>query len=230
MHAVGLTLFGLTAASVAVACRLRARAHRLRAAAPARRTEARLSHQRHRGLLFAFNLAGKEFGRQSVNAPNLLTTTRPCVPLVGAKVRIQTMLIFGVGRRSCSCSSTAWLCDQARQGVRAVAQDADTASLMGVNVNRVIVLTFIVGGLLAGAGGFLYAQVGAAYEMGTVPASRHSRRPSSAASATSAARCSAACCSAWSRSYEVADRAALRGVDGFLILVLVLLFRPGAAR
>ena len=36
------------------------------------------------------------------------------------------------------------------KAIRAVAQDADTASLMGINVSMVIVLTFIVGGLLAG--------------------------------------------------------------------------------
>ena len=42
------------------------------------------------------------------------------------------------------------------RGIRAVAQDADTARLMGVNVNRVIVITFLVGGLMAGGAAFLY--------------------------------------------------------------------------
>jgi branched-chain amino acid transport system permease protein len=36
------------------------------------------------------------------------------------------------------------------RGIRAVAQDANTAALMGVNKNRVILLVFLLGGLMAG--------------------------------------------------------------------------------
>jgi branched-chain amino acid transport system permease protein len=42
------------------------------------------------------------------------------------------------------------------KGIRAVAQDPETASLMGVNVDRIIVITFLVGGLMAGVAGVLY--------------------------------------------------------------------------
>lgn len=42
------------------------------------------------------------------------------------------------------------------RGIRAVAQDPDTATLMGVNKERIIVLTFIIGGLLAGAAALFY--------------------------------------------------------------------------
>jgi branched-chain amino acid transport system permease protein len=42
------------------------------------------------------------------------------------------------------------------RGIRSVAQDAETASMMGVNIDRVIVVTFLVGGLMAGAAGLLY--------------------------------------------------------------------------
>jgi branched-chain amino acid transport system permease protein len=45
------------------------------------------------------------------------------------------------------------------RGIRAVAQDAEAASMMGVNIDRVIVVTFAVGGLMAGAAGFLYILV-----------------------------------------------------------------------
>jgi branched-chain amino acid transport system permease protein len=38
------------------------------------------------------------------------------------------------------------------RGIRAVAQDPDTATLMGVNRERIIVVTFIIGGLVAGIG------------------------------------------------------------------------------
>ncbi len=43
------------------------------------------------------------------------------------------------------------------RAIRAVAQDRPTASLMGVNVNRIISMTFLVGGSLGGAAGLLYA-------------------------------------------------------------------------
>jgi branched-chain amino acid transport system permease protein len=40
--------------------------------------------------------------------------------------------------------------------MRAVAQDPETASLMGVNVNRIISLTFFIGGAMGGAAGVLF--------------------------------------------------------------------------
>jgi branched-chain amino acid transport system permease protein len=43
------------------------------------------------------------------------------------------------------------------RAIRAVAEDRPTASLMGVNVNRIISMTFLVGGALGGAAGLLFA-------------------------------------------------------------------------
>jgi branched-chain amino acid transport system permease protein len=45
---------------------------------------------------------------------------------------------------------------RAGKGIRAVAEDPETASLMGVDINGVVVMTFFVGGLMAGAAGLLY--------------------------------------------------------------------------
>lgn len=42
------------------------------------------------------------------------------------------------------------------RGIRAVAQDPDTATLMGVSRERIIMLTFLIGGVLAGAAAMLY--------------------------------------------------------------------------
>lgn len=42
------------------------------------------------------------------------------------------------------------------RGIRAVAQDAETATLMGVNIDRVISLTFLLGGIMAGGAAMLY--------------------------------------------------------------------------
>ena len=42
------------------------------------------------------------------------------------------------------------------RGIRAVAQDSEAAALMGVNRNRIIRATFLVGGIMAGAAALLY--------------------------------------------------------------------------
>jgi branched-chain amino acid transport system permease protein len=42
------------------------------------------------------------------------------------------------------------------RGIRAVAEDPATAGLMGVDINRVITVTFLIGGMLGGVGGLLF--------------------------------------------------------------------------
>jgi branched-chain amino acid transport system permease protein len=42
------------------------------------------------------------------------------------------------------------------KAMRAVAQDKDASAMMGINVNRTISFTFVVGGMLAGVAGVLY--------------------------------------------------------------------------
>jgi branched-chain amino acid transport system permease protein len=57
------------------------------------------------------------------------------------------------------------------KAMRAVAEDKEIASLMGINVNRVIVITFGVGGILAGVAGVMFALVFGLvqYNMGFIP-------------------------------------------------------------
>ncbi len=43
------------------------------------------------------------------------------------------------------------------KAMRAVSEDKDSAALMGINVDQIISTTFAIGGVLAGAAGFLYA-------------------------------------------------------------------------
>ncbi len=52
-----------------------------------------------------------------------------------------------------------WFVQRTKMGkaIRAVAEDKDVAALMGIDVDRVIVTTFVVGAALAGAAGVLFA-------------------------------------------------------------------------
>ncbi len=56
------------------------------------------------------------------------------------------------------------------RGIRSVAQDPESAALMGVNSTRVVQVTFAIGGLMAGAAAFLYIiRIGATkYDVGFI--------------------------------------------------------------
>lgn len=55
-------------------------------------------------------------------------------------------------------------------GIRAVAQDAETASMMGVNIDRVVTSTFIIGGALAGVAALLWGlRFSTRFDVGFLP-------------------------------------------------------------
>jgi branched-chain amino acid transport system permease protein len=114
------------------------------------------------------------------------------------------------------------------RGMRAVAQDAETAAMMGVNIDRIVVATFLVGGLMAGAAGFLFAAIFLARQpSGTSGSSRIKAYCGRArGSATSAAPCSGLLLGLV-EAYGVACTAAQwANVIAFAVLVVVLMFRP----
>ncbi len=119
---------------------------------------------------FIFNLAGKEFGR----LPFAMTPpfmNHPLFSLFGAPVPMLSVIIAVVGTVMLISLDRLVGTTKLGRSVRAVAQDSETASLMGVNIDRTIVLTFILGGFLGGAAGFLYGlSFQVSYTMGFTPA------------------------------------------------------------
>lgn len=118
---------------------------------------------------FLYNLAGKEFGRTAVIIP--VTFTGTIFTIFGAPVSSYDILIATSAVIMLVFLDRVVALTKLGRGIRAVAQDAETASLMGVNIDRVISQTFVLGGLLGGAAGFLFGIVpGVVYTMGFTPA------------------------------------------------------------
>jgi branched-chain amino acid transport system permease protein len=76
--------------------------------------------------------------------------------LFGVAISNTTIVIIGSALVLALLTDVALNRTKLGRGVRAVAQDANTATLMGVSRERVIMTTFLIGGLLAGAAALLY--------------------------------------------------------------------------
>ena len=98
---------------------------------------------------FLLNLAAKEFGRigQSMVQPY---TDHPVFTIFGAPVQMYTLIIFIVAAIMLVGLDRLVSATKLGRGIRAVAQDSETASLMGVNIDKTIAVTFILGGFLGG--------------------------------------------------------------------------------
>jgi len=102
------------------------------------------------GASFALSeLMGTLIVRRPFGVPALLPTA-PIVSIGGWEITpLQvTIVVVALGMMF----ALDWFVQKTRfgRGIRAVAQDANTAALMGVNKSRVIVLVFLLGGLMAG--------------------------------------------------------------------------------
>ncbi len=74
----------------------------------------------------------------------------------GAQIRTDKVLVF-LGALVLMVALDRFVAtSRLGRGIRATAQDAETAALMGVDIDRVVMLTFLLGGMLAGAAGTLY--------------------------------------------------------------------------
>jgi branched-chain amino acid transport system permease protein len=119
---------------------------------------------------FLYNLAGKEFGRDSVSIPAPFNLSATVFTVFGAPVQTYEIVIAISAVIMLVLLDRLVAVTRLGRGIRAVAQDADTAALMGVDIDRTISQTFVIGGLLGGAAGFLFGlSSGVVYTMGFTP-------------------------------------------------------------
>lgn len=77
--------------------------------------------------------------------------------LVGAEVRTNQLVIFISAILMMVALDQLVARTRIGRGIRATAQDPEAAVLMGVNINTIVRLTFLLGGAMAGVAGVLYA-------------------------------------------------------------------------
>lgn len=101
------------------------------------------------------NLGLFAVGPSAVNVPNLF----PNVTWTIFGVAFKNLDVFIMALAVVLMYALATFISKTKMGraMRSVSQDMEAASLMGVNINQVIIITFLIGGALAGAASVVYA-------------------------------------------------------------------------
>jgi branched-chain amino acid transport system permease protein len=96
-------------------------------------------------------------GGSQRGVPDIIDGQKQVIDVFGIVIAREDVLAVGVAVPL--FLMLTWFVGQTRMGkaMRATAQDPEAARLMGINVDSTISLTFLLGGLLAGAGGLIYA-------------------------------------------------------------------------
>jgi branched-chain amino acid transport system permease protein len=98
----------------------------------------------------------KGYGGSNAQQPIILVVPKTQFTVFGATVSNVTLVIIAAACVFAVLTDIAINRTKFGRGIRAVAQDPTTATLMGVSRERIIMLTFLIGGLLAGAAAMLY--------------------------------------------------------------------------
>jgi branched-chain amino acid transport system permease protein len=106
---------------------------------------------------FLAQLFGKMFNRLTSNGfPEFFNIDSTAFTLFGADVHvIQVVIILSAVVMMIMLDRLVSVTKLGRS-VRAVSEDAPTAALMGIDIDKTISRTFVIGGLLGGAAGFLF--------------------------------------------------------------------------
>lgn len=120
---------------------------------------------------FLSNLAGKLFNRLPNNSfPTYFATDHLLIDTRYFKVQLWYVVVIAAAFLMMIFLDRMVNHTKLGSGIRAVAEDAPTAALMGVDIDRTISRTFVIGGALAGAAGFLFGTAfGVSYTMGFTP-------------------------------------------------------------
>jgi branched-chain amino acid transport system permease protein len=102
------------------------------------------------------NLTGGTLGGVNAQQPIRLVQPEEQFTVFGATVTNITLIIVVSAVLLAICTDVFVNRTKFGRGIRAVAQDPTTATLMGISRERIIVLTFLLGGVLAGAAALLY--------------------------------------------------------------------------
>jgi branched-chain amino acid transport system permease protein len=105
--------------------------------------------------LFLQELFAVRYGREQFGFPRVMER-RELFSIAGASVRADKVLVVIAALVLMFALDRFVATSRLGRGIRATAQDPQTAALMGVNIDRVVMLTFLLGGMLAGAAGALY--------------------------------------------------------------------------
>lgn len=96
------------------------------------------------------------YGGSNAQQPIILVVPKAQFTVFGATVSNITLMIIASALVFAALTDVAINRTKFGRGIRAVAQDPTTATLMGVSRERTIMTTFLIGGLLAGAAALLY--------------------------------------------------------------------------
>ncbi len=95
-------------------------------------------------------------GSSQGSVPNLINQAHVVLDVGGVKVRSGDVLAVAVTAPLVFLLTTFITHSRLGKAMRATAQDPEAARLMGINVNTTISMTFLLGGMLAGAAGLIY--------------------------------------------------------------------------
>ncbi|MGH3582271.1 MAG: ABC transporter permease subunit, partial [Mycobacterium sp.] len=98
----------------------------------------------------------KGFGGSNAQQPIILVQPKTQFTLFSANISNVTIVIVVAAVVLALLTDIALNRTKFGRGIRAVAQDPATATLMGVSRERIILTTFLIGGLLAGAAALLF--------------------------------------------------------------------------
>src|SRR5215470_3903706 len=101
-----------------------------------------------------FNVVLLRTGASTMNYPNPVPVLG--WPIGGAVVRLREVLLWGVALILMTVLQVFVRRTKIGKAMRATAQDSEAARMMGIDVDRVVMLTFFVGSALAGAAGMIF--------------------------------------------------------------------------